>query len=212
MTLLCHNSSSFLLTHTWSHGLFRSKQEEKSMREQLPSFVFLVESKMRKIRSGAIDATLPYWIMEELGFCQAVAWSDGLAIWEWNYRHCTAAYRSTRSCGHTGSDGYLGSSRWDSSTEESAAARPGRKRGYLQPVRELHRGTVCAIRDPSGERATHLPGLPGCNRSYQRMAESRYFWEEYPELVSRRFLLPGNQLPTGLTDCRLRKQVPGYPQ
>jgi hypothetical protein len=46
------------------------------MREQLPSFVFLVESKMRKIRSGAIDATLPYWIMEELGFCQAVAWSD----------------------------------------------------------------------------------------------------------------------------------------
>ncbi len=44
------------------------------------------------------------------------------------------------------------------------------------------------------------------------MAESRYFWEYYPELVSRRFLLPDNQPITGLTACRLRKQVPGCRQ
>src|SRR5947209_14481562 len=50
--------------------------------------------------------------MEELGFCQAVAWSDGLALWEWDYGHCTATYRRARSRGHADPDGYPGSIRW----------------------------------------------------------------------------------------------------
>src|ERR1700693_717477 len=52
--------------------------------------------------------------------------------------------------------------------EESAATCPGRKRGHLQSVRELCRGTVCAVRDPSSRRATYLPGLAGCNRRGER--------------------------------------------
>src|SRR5205807_1872426 len=48
MTLLCHNSSSLLLTHTWSHGLFRSKQEEKSVR----CARYAQEQLMRRYRAG----------------------------------------------------------------------------------------------------------------------------------------------------------------
>src|SRR5437764_4760861 len=59
-----------------------------------------------------MDVTVHGWIMEELGFCQAVAWSGGLEFWEWNYWHCAAAYRSARSCGHTSPAGYPGSIRW----------------------------------------------------------------------------------------------------
>src|SRR5438034_6313356 len=54
--------------------------------------------------------------MEELGFCQAVARSNSFEFWEWNYEHCTAAYRGARSCGHADPDGYPGSIRWGNST------------------------------------------------------------------------------------------------
>src|SRR2546421_5813871 len=72
---------------------------------------------------GAIDATLPYWIMEGLGFRQAVAWSDGLEFWERHYRHRTAAYRSTRSRGYADPDGYPGSIRWDSGPGDRLSCR-----------------------------------------------------------------------------------------
>src|SRR5436309_15753843 len=75
---------------------------------------FVLERKMRRRRLEEMDATLPFWAMEQLGFCKAVAWADDLTFREWYYRHCAAAYRRTRSCSHASPDGYPGSIRWGS--------------------------------------------------------------------------------------------------